>query len=170
MKLYEINEQILALMDQVVVDEETGEPLCDIDSIADQIESLQMERKSILVYLAKLVLNYRAEKAAVKAEEDRLQKRRQVLENKEKRLMAILDRECGGEKTDLEVATVYYRASTKVNVTNDSAAIAWLQDNHDDCLHYQDPEISKNDVKRLLTAGAEIPGVELVNGVTCSLR
>ena len=68
-KLYEINEEILRLTEQIDVDEETGEVLCDIDAIADGIDRLQMERRSILEYLAKLVLNTRAEAAALKDEE-----------------------------------------------------------------------------------------------------
>ena len=53
MKLYEINEEILRLTDQISVDEETGEILCDMDAITAGIEALQMERRSILEYLAK---------------------------------------------------------------------------------------------------------------------
>ena len=33
MKLYEINEEILRLTDQITVDEDTGEVLCDMDAI-----------------------------------------------------------------------------------------------------------------------------------------
>ena len=60
MKLYEIDAEILRLTDQIAVDEETGEILCDLDAITAQIGELQMERKSVLTYLAKLVLNLRA--------------------------------------------------------------------------------------------------------------
>lgn len=170
MKLYEIDAEILRLTDQIVFDEETGEILCDIDALTVEIESLQMERKSVLAYLAKLVLNLRAEETALKAEEQRLKDRRQRLEKKESRLMQILDRECAGEKTDLGVATVSYRKTAKLNVTDNGAAVAWLQTNHEDFIRYQEPEISKNDVKKLLAAGVEVPGVELVNDLSCSLK
>lgn len=69
MKLYEINSEILRLTDQIAFDEETGEILCDIDAIYDEIGKLQMERKSILEYLAKLILNLRAEAVSLKTEE-----------------------------------------------------------------------------------------------------
>ena len=170
MKLYEIDAEILRLTDRIVFDEETGEILCDIDALTAEIESLQMERKSVLAYLAKLVLNLRAEETALKAEEQRLKDRRQRLEKKEARLMQILDRECAGEKTDLGVATVNYRKTTKVSVTDSNAAVVWLQANHEDFIRYQEPEISKNDVKKLLAAGTEIPGVELVTDLSCSLK
>ena len=74
MHLYEINAEIMRLTDEIVFDEETGEILCDIDSIEQQIMALQMEKKSILTWLAKLVLNTRSEAAAIKAEENRLKK------------------------------------------------------------------------------------------------
>lgn len=66
MKLYEINAEILRLTDAIEFDEETGEILGDTDELFTQIQSLQMEKKSILEYLAKLVLNIRAEAAAAK--------------------------------------------------------------------------------------------------------
>ena len=74
MHLYEINAEIMRLTDEIVFDEEIGEILCDIDSIEQQIMALQMEKKSILTWLAKLVLNTRSEAAAIKAEENRLKK------------------------------------------------------------------------------------------------
>lgn len=171
MKLYEINEEILRLTEQIDVDEETGEVLCDIDAIADGIDRLQMERRSILEYLAKLVLNTRAEAAALKVEEQRLKERRQRLEKKEDRLMAILDRECGGEKTDLGVATLNYRKMTRVEVSDAAKAVAWLKRRKLlDCFRVPAPEVAKTEVKRLLTAGTKVPGCALVEDSSYSLK
>lgn len=171
MKLYEINEEILRLTEQIDVDEETGEVLCDIDAIADGIDRLQMERRSILEYLAKLVLNTRAEAAALKVEEQRLKERRQRLEKKEDRLMAILDRECGGEKTDLGVATLNYRKTTRVEVSDAAKAVAWLKRRKLlDCFRVPAPEVAKTEVKRLLTAGTKVPGCALVEDSSYSLK
>lgn len=171
MKLYEINEEILRLTDSIDIDEETGEVLCDIDAIADGIDRLQMERRSILEYLAKLVLNTRAEAAALKAEEQRLKERRQRLEKKEDRLMAILDRECGGEKTDLGVATINYRRTTRVDVADAAKAVAWLKRRKlTDCFRIPAPEVAKAEVKKLLTAGTKVPGCALVEDRSYSLR
>jgi hypothetical protein len=68
-KLYEINGEILRLTDAIEFDEETGEILGDADELFSQIHALQMEKHSILEYLAKLVLNLRSEISALKAEE-----------------------------------------------------------------------------------------------------
>ncbi len=171
MKLYEINEEILRLTDQISVDEETGEILCDMDAITAGIEALQMERRSILEYLAKLVLNLRSEAAAVKAEEARLRDRRSRLEKKEARLMQILDRECGGEKTDLGVATLNYRRTTRVDVTDAAKAVSWLKRRKFlDCFRIPAPEVAKTEVKKLLTAGTKVPGCALVEDRSYSLK
>ena len=171
MKLYEINSEILRLTDQIAFDEETGEILCDIDAIYDEIGKLQMERKSILEYLAKLILNLRAEAVSLKAEEQRLKARRDRLGKKEDRLMKILDRECAGEKTDLGVATFSYRKTSHVDVSDAAKAICWLKRHqHTDCYRISDPEINKNDVKKLMKAGTKIPGLELVQDQSYSMN
>ncbi len=169
MKLYEVNQAIEGIF-SLLVNPETGEVIPD-EALLAQLESLQMERSRILEYLAKLVLNTRAQVAGLKEEEKRLKERRAMLERKDDRLMAILDRECNGEKTDCGVATVSYRKTSRVEVDDDSAAISWLMQNgHPQCYKVPAPEISKAEVKKLLSAGTEVPGVALVQDYSCSLR
>ena len=169
MKLYEVNQAIEDIFG-LLVDPETGEVIPD-ESLMAQLESLQMERSRILEYLAKLVLNTRSQVSGLKEEEKRLKERRAMLERKDERLMSILDRECHGEKTDCGVATVCYRKTTKVDVSDNATAISWLMENgHPQCYKVPTPEISKSEVKKLLTAGTEVPGVALVQDYSCSLR
>lgn len=171
MKLYEVNQAIQQIIDQIDFDPETGEILCDSAELFEQLDALQMERKSILTYLAKVVLNLRSEAAALKTEEDRLKDRRKKLEAKEERLLSIFDRECAGEKTDCGVATFSYRASTKVDVTDSGIAVTWLKANgHEDCFRVPEPEVNKTNVKRLLKAGIPVPGTNLVEGQTYNLK
>ncbi len=176
MKLYEVDMAIQEVLMKLedVIDPDTGEILSSpdaADEVLSELEALQMEKIRILEYLAKVTLNTRAEAAAIKAEEDRLKKRRQSLEHKEERLMGIIDRECEGEKTDLGIAVVSYRKSEKLDVTDPKAAIAWLQANgHDDCIKIADPEVRKDDVKKMDKAGTEVPGTVLVTKNNCSLR
>ena len=146
MKLYEVNSEIEQILSRFEPDLDTGE-IPEIDEATlERLDELQMQRDSILTYLAKVVLNVRSETELLKAEERRLKERRSALERKEDRLMRILDRECNGENTDCGVATVYYRKVTKVAINDQKSAVLWLQDNHEDCLRYAEPEISKNDV------------------------
>ena len=76
MHLYEINSEIALLLQQLEVDPETGEILASSDEIIQQLNALDMERSRILEYLAKVVIETRAEAAALKAEEERLAERR----------------------------------------------------------------------------------------------
>ena len=169
MKLYEVNQMIEGIFEQLV-DPETGE-IVENEALLAQLDSLQMERSRILEYLAKLVLNTRSQMAALKEEEKRLKERRTSLERKDTRIMEILDRECAGEKTDCGVATVCYRKTTKVEVGDDATAVSWLMENgHTQCYRVPAPEISKTEVKKLLAAGTEVPGVALVQDYSCSLR
>ncbi|MCD8204985.1 MAG: siphovirus Gp157 family protein [Coprobacillus sp.] len=170
MKLYEINQSIAELIDSSV-DPETGEVLIDSEELADRLESLEMERQEVMEYLAKTVLNTRSDIAALKDEEIRLKSRRERLANKESRLMAIIDRECAGQKSDLGVATVSYRKVTRLNVSNPSDAASWLMD-HDygDCVRIPEPEVSKVETKKLIAKGVEVPGCELIEDRSCSLK
>ncbi len=170
MKLYEVNQAIESIVDSMV-DVETGEILLESEELMEQLNALQMERQRILEYLAKLVLNARAEAAALKSEEVRLKARRDRLSSKEARLLEILERECDGVKTDLGVATVAYRKTEKVDVTDAALALSWLTENgHADCFRIPQPEINKTETKKLLKAGCQVPGVALVGGLSCSLR
>ncbi len=169
MKLYEVNNAIDELFENAV-DPETGEILMDADEVMAQLESLQMEKNRILEYLAKLVLNTRSEEEAIREEEVRLKSRRDRMANKERRLMDILDKECAGEKTDLGIATVSYRKTSRVDV-DDHVAVEWLQKNdYDDCLIYAEPKVAKNEVKKLMKAGKDIPGCKIIEDRSCSLR
>ena len=171
MKLYEVNEEILRLTDQITVDEETGEISGDVDSVCAQLEALQLERRSILEFLARLVLNLRADIAALKAEESRLHERRSRLEKKVERLLQILDRECAGEKTDLGVATLQYRKTTRVEVSDVAKAVNWLKRRKlTDCFRIPAPEVAKAEVKKLLSAGTKVPGCALVEDRSYSLK
>ena len=85
--------------------------------------------------------------------------------------MDILDRECAGEKTDCGVATVCYRKTTKVDIRDNTNVMDWLIKNgHEGFIRYAEPEISKNDIKKLLNSGSEIPGAVLVQDMSCSLK
>ena len=169
MKLYEVNQAIEGIF-ELLVDPETGELLPD-ENLLMQLDALQMERSRILEYLAKLVLNTRSQMTALKEEEKRLKERRAALERKDDRLMAILDRECAGQKTDCGVATICYRRTTRVEVGDDETAVSWLMANgHNNCYKVPAPELSKSEIKKLLATGTEVPGVALVQDLSCSLR
>ena len=169
MKLYEINDAIRALEDQMEIDPETGEILCDADAIQAEIGKLQMRRTDVLEYLARLVMNTRAEQGMLKAEEDRLSKRRKTLENKEARLMEVLQRECP-ENTNLGIATLKYRNTKRTNIFDVGKAYRWLKKRKlTECYRENDPTIFKPGVKKLFDDGQKVPGCSVEPYRTCSL-
>ena len=171
MKLYEIDQKLEDLILQLEPDPETGEIPANEDEIIAEINALAMKREDILQYLAKLAINTKATIQSMKAEEKRLKDRRTRMESRHDRLIAILDRECGGEKTELGVATLCYRKSSRVEITDEDAAFKWLKETgHDDCYRIPKPEISKLYVGKLLDAGDDVPGAERVASVSCYLR
>ena len=171
MKLYEIDQKLEDLILQLEPDPETGEIPSNEDEIIAEINALAMKREDILQYLAKLAINTKATVQSMKAEEKRLKDRRARMESRHDRLIAILDRECGGEKTELGVATLCYRKSSRVEITDEDAAFKWLKETgHDDCYRIPKPEISKLYVGKLLDAGDVVPGAERIASVSCYLR
>ena len=163
MKLYEINAEIAELGELLLPDPETGEVRADYEEILSRIDALSMARADRLEWIAKLALNTRAEADALKAEEKRLKERRSRAEAKYDRLLDVLDRECGGQKTALGVATLCYRKTSHVEITDPVQAVRWLYSHgHEDCYRQPEPEISKTAVGKLLDAGEEIIGAEKV--------
>lgn len=171
MHLYEINGEILALLEQLEPDPETGEIPANEAEILDQIRTLVSRREDMLQYLAKLVLDYRAASAALKAEEARLHRRRDTMDLKADRLMRVLDRECCGQNTDLGVATLRYRKTSRLELSDEAQTIAWLKEHGCmDAINVPAPTVYKGEVKKLLSAGHDIPGCQVVTEHSCSLR
>ena len=163
MKLYEINEEILRLTDQIDIDEETGELLGNTEEVMKKLDALQMQKKSILEYLAKIVLNLKADAAVVKDEEQRLRARRQRLEKRQDGIMEVLKRECQGEKTNLGVVSLTYMNTTKLDVFNAEEAVKWLKRRKlTSCYRIPEPEVAKTEVKKLFKEGKIVPGCVLV--------
>ena len=171
MKLYEINAEISTLLMLLEPDPETGEIPANEDEIIRRIHELAMQRTDILQYLAKEALNLRAEAAALKAEEERLRKRREALAAKEERLLRVLDRECDGKTTDLGVATLSYRRTSRLEVADEARAVAWLKRHKfTDAFKIPAPTVYKTEVRKLLSAGQKVPGCSVVEDRSCSLR
>ena len=170
MKLYEVNRQIEELLGRLEPDPETGEIPADEEEIIARINELAIAREDILTYLAKLFLNGKAMLQSLRAEEIRLKDRSQKMARKQDRLLSILDRECGGEKTDLGVATLFYRTNKHVEVPDAEAAVEWLKKRYSECDRIPKLEIYKANVGKLLDDGEEIPGVERVSTTSCYLK
>lgn len=170
MHLYEIEAQINEILDSCL-DYETGEIDTSNEDAMVRLSQLNMEKQNILTWIAKKVLNTRSDMAALKAEEDRLKERRLKLERLEEHLISILDRECRGQKTDFGVATLSYRRSQRVDISDEHKTIEWLKryafDN--DNVLKTTVTINKTELKKILKDN-EVPGAVITDCVNASLR
>jgi len=162
MKIYEIDQQIEALMNQV--DEETGEILFD----PEKLEELQMERDQKVENIACFIKNAASDIKALRDEEKALAERRKVLENRAERARNYLEFVLKGEKFQSAKVAVSYRTSTKVEVDNDF--IAWAKDNWKDLLRVKEPEADKVAIGALLKSGEKIPHAELVKETSMTIK
>jgi len=151
--LYEIDQGILDCVDM-----ETGEIL---DS--EKLDALQMERERKLEGVALWVKDLNAEAAAVKEEADKLTARKKALDNKISALKTWLLYALRGEKLKTPRCNVYQTHSQKLTVENEGALIRFLQtlEKPERFLRFKDPELRKDDIKKALKDGYEIPGAAL---------
>lgn len=159
--LYEIDRAILAL-----VDPETGE-IVD----GDAFDQLQMERESKLENIACWIKNLTAEGAALRAEEVALADRRKAVERKVERLKKYLSEELDGEKFQTAKCAVTFRKTTSVEIADAALTATWLEDSgYGDLVTYATPKISKAELGKILKSGREVPGAELVDGLSMGVK
>lgn len=157
----EIDEKILALVD------EDGEIL-DLE----EFQALQMEREQKAENMALWVLDIRDEQNAIREEMRRLQARLTASERKEKTLREFLARVLDGEKLKTARITVSYRTTPAVEIDDEDRLRRWAMtdDRYEDVLRYKEPEISKNEVRRLIQEGVKVPGAQLVERVSTTIK
>ena len=160
MTLYEIAQEMATL-----IDPETGE-IRDYEAF----EELQMAREEKIDNTAKWIIDLEAEAKMVKERADELTERARAAKKKAERLREFLQEYLQGEKRKTADYTIGYRRTEAVEITDEDRAVAWLMEHRDDALTYQQPKISKTAVKELLKAGEEVPGAELVERQSMSIR
>ena len=151
--LYEIDAAILECVDM-----ETGE-IFD----PEKLDALQMERNQKLEGVALWVKDLKAEAAAVKEEADKLNARKKAIDNKVDSLKQWLLFALKGEKLKTPRCNVYQTHSQKLNVPDEPGLISFLQtlNEPEKFLRFKEPELKKDDIKKALKDGYEIPGAAL---------
>lgn len=161
LSIYEIDRAILSL-----VDPETGEILD-----GEAFDQLQMERETKLENVACWIKNLVAEGAALRAEEVNLSERRKMVERKVERLKKYLAEALDGEKFQTTKCAVTFRKTSKVEVSDARSVAEWCEDNGlGDLVAYAAPTVSKSELSKLLKTGAEIPGAEIVEGISMGVK
>ena len=134
--LYEIDKEIIACTDL-----ETGE-------IIDQtkLDALQMERERKLENVALWVKDLRAEAEAIGNEVQALNARKKAAERKAEALKTWLGEALAGEVFKTPKVRISYTHNSRLNVTDEKAAIEYIEKTFADpeaYLKYQTPEIRK---------------------------
>lgn len=152
MKLYEINEAILAC-----VDPETGE------ADPEKLDELLMMRDEKIEGLALWVKDLKAEADAIRAEEKALAERRQAKERKAESIKAYLEKVLAGQKFETSRAVCSFRKTQKVEITD-------LDKIPDDYLRYSTPTADKTAIKAAIKDGISIEGAELVDSISMTIK
>ena len=162
MSIYTIDRALLEL-----VDPETGE-IQDWEAY----EALQMDRERKIENTCLWFKNTMAEAAAIKAEEEALKKRRQVLENRAERLKQYMEYALAGQSFQTPKCSITWRKNPpKVELTEPALAIAWaMTHGRKDLVIERAPDISKEGLKQLLKDGEEIPGAELIYNMSMGVK
>ena len=158
MKLYEIDQAIMAL-----VDPETGE-VTDMDALLD----LQMAREEKIENLCLWYKDLSAEAKALKEEADNLNNRRIVTERKADRLADTIKYLLNGEKFKTARCVVNFRKSSKVQVSPEF--VEWAETHDDSLLTFKAPTPSLSAIKDAIKAGREIRYAEIVDSQSMSIK
>lgn len=155
MTIYEIEQAILETVDQ-----ETGE-IIDIDAL----NALEMERDTKISNIACWIKDLKAEGEAIKAEEQNLNHRRKVCENKMESLKTYLATFLNGEKFKDSRCSISYRRSEKVTFAED-----FMIDSLPDEMKKVTVEPRKTEIKEFLKAGGEIEGVRIEENTSMTIK
>ena len=153
MKLYEIDEAIMAC-----IDAETGEI---ID--ADKLDKLTMERDAKIENVALWIKDLKAEAEALKAEKMAFAERQKVAENKIESLKKWLAYALDGQDYKSVRAAVSFRTSESVEIDD----IYAVDENY---LRYKEPEADKTAIKNAIKAGQEVAGATLVKNTSVIIK
>ena len=162
-EVYEVNQDIRAMLDAAFVDED-GEYIIDTDALAELYRERDAaeEREATLLDMALYYKNLKAEADMMKEEKLALGKRQSGLEWRAERVFDELKRELNGKGLTDPRVKVSWRKTQRVEVTE-------MGHIPDECLRVK-IEPDKAELKKVLKAGAEIPGVTLVDDVSMSIR
>lgn len=153
MTLYEIDDQILSL-----VDEETGE-ITDFE----QLNKLQMERSAKIENIALWIKNLKSEEESYKAEKQAFEDRQRQSRQKRERLERYLSDVLSGENFKTTKVECSFRKSQRVEV-DDVFSLP------EDYIRYKEPDADKTAIKQAIKEGKEVAGARLVDALNLQIR
>lgn len=160
MNLYELSNEYLSLMDDI----EHG--VLDEEAIEQAFASLEGELNTKIEHITIAIKNASADARAIDEEIKNLQDRKRSKENLSKRLteyLSVMLQRMEMPKFETPKVLISFRKSEAVEVADEIAVINRLVDaGRMDLLSVKEPSLNKAEIKKVLKAGGEIPGVSLV--------
>lgn len=168
MKLYEISETRLRFLEAI----ESGE--IPEEAIADTLAGIDGEFDEKADDIACFIKSLLSEAQAISAEAETLADRAKAKKNKADKLTEYLYQQFKlSGKTKLETVRnvlAIRKNPPSVQITKDDDFVVWAKINNPDLLTIKDPVPNKKEIKIALQGGAELPGVELVQGEKLAIK
>lgn len=153
MNLYEIDRQILSL-----IDEGTGE-IIDFE----QLDKLQMEREQKLENIALWIKNLKAEEESLKTEKQAFEERQRQAKTKRESLERYLSEVLNGETFKTPKVVCSFRKSQRVEV-DDVFALP------EEYIRYKEPDADKTAIREAIKGGKEFAGVRIVTFLNLQIK
>ena len=158
--LYEINEQIEMLTEQLV-DSETGEIN---EEVMEQLEQLNIDRSEKIEACGIIMKQLASEINAIKEEESALKARRTAKANRHDRIGEYVKQTLKGEKFETAKVAFSYRKSEKVEITDESIV-------PDEWCKFETTRTPvKTNIKKALKGGEKVPGCVLIETQNLQLK
>lgn len=160
MNLYEIDQKMMDAF-AAAVDPETGEIIDE--EMKDSFDQLAIDRDQKIENICLFIKNLRAEAAALKAEKEAFAAREKASENKAESLLRYLKGYLNGEAFKATRAAVSWRRTKSVKIDDLNMIPA-------DYVIQPDPVPNKMAIRRAIAAGETVPGAELVENQSMTVR
>ncbi|MCR5518387.1 MAG: siphovirus Gp157 family protein [Lachnospiraceae bacterium] len=160
--IYELTQDYLRLLEMA------EDPELDPEVIADTFEGIEGELEIKAENYAKVMKNLEGDIAALKAEEERLAKKRKAIENNIKRMKGTLQ-----EAMELTGKTKFKTELFSFGIQKNAPSVvidaADIRDIPKDYLKFKEPEVDKAAIKNAINAGVDFEGLAHLE-VSQSLR
>lgn len=160
--IYELTQDYLRLLEMA------EDPELDPEVIADTFEGIEGELEIKAENYAKVMKNLEGDIAALKAEEERLAKKRKAIENNIKRMKGTLQ-----EAMELTGKTKFKTELFSFGIQKNAPSVvidaADIRDIPEDYLKFKEPEVDKTAIKNAINAGVDFEGLAHLE-VSQSLR
>jgi hypothetical protein len=175
-RLFDISSEFASLFDRLddIQDMTFDEDVTDPEKLRedliqawyDTLEGIESEFEIKAESVAQYIKGLKAEETAIKAEEDKLKKRRQQCEHRAE-CMTVYLKNCMEQMHVKKIETPKAKITIRNNapalrISNETDFIAMLQNSgRDELLKYEQPKICKTEIKKLIKSGEIFDGATL---------